>query len=395
MTAALRDPGWRVVAALSVTETVSWGIVYYAFSALLIPMGEELGASTAALTGAFSIALVISGVAGVAVGRYLDSHGPRRLMTAGSIAAAVLVAAWSQVDDLVAFYAVWCGLGLVMAAILYEPAFVVIAKQFRAPAQRQRALTALTLVAALASFIFLPLATALVEAHGWRDALLVLAAVLGVATIPLHALALPTARPAPEPGGHARPLAAGPVLRSSAFQLLTTAFFLASLTGIAVTILAIPYLRREGYSPEFAAFAAGLIGIAQIPGRIAFAALGARLPRTARVPAIFALITIGIAVLVTAPGRGATLAGLVLLGMGNGMATLARATVIADRHGTALYGTLAGVAASATTLARALGPVSAAALAALSGYTAMLWTLVALTGVAVVCAVGSERALTE
>ena len=44
-----------------------------------------------------------------------------------------------------------------MAAVLYEPAFVVLAKWFPAAGQRRRALTALTLVAALASFIFLPL----------------------------------------------------------------------------------------------------------------------------------------------------------------------------------------------------------------------------------------------
>jgi MFS family permease len=387
---------WRVVAALSITETVSWGIVYYAFSAMLLPMGRDLGASTAALTGAFSIALVVSGAAGVAVGRHLDTHGPRVLMTAGSLAATVLVIAWSQVGDLIAFYAVWCGLGLVMAAILYEPAFVVIAKQFPRPAARQRALTSLTLVAALASFIFLPLATALIEAQGWRHALLILAAVLGVITIPLHAVMLPAARPVPtrartERGPDA--LDARAVLRSRAFRLLAAGFFLASLTGIAMTILAIPFLRRQGYGADFAAFAAGLIGIAQIPGRVLFAALGGRLPVGARLPAIFSLIMIGIAVLVCVPGRGATLAGLVLLGMGNGMTTLARATVIADRHGTALYGTIAGVAASVTTFARALGPVSAAAVATVSGYTAMLCMLVALTALAALCAAGSERAL--
>ena len=55
-------------------------------------------------------------------------------------------------------------------------------------------MTALTLVAALASFIFLPLSQALIDAYGWRDALLVLAVVLAVVTIPLHALVL---RPAP------------------------------------------------------------------------------------------------------------------------------------------------------------------------------------------------------
>ena len=60
----------------------------------------------------------------------------------------------------------------------------------------------------------------------------------------------------------------------------------------------------------------------------------------------------------------AVLAGLVLLGMGNGMATLARATAIADLYGGASYGTINSVAAAGTTGARAAGPVVAAIYAA-------------------------------
>ena len=67
-----------------------------------------------------------------------------------------------------------------MARVLYEPAFVVLAKQFTDATERRRAMTVLTLVAALASFIFLPLSQALIDAYGWRDALLVLAGVLAV-----------------------------------------------------------------------------------------------------------------------------------------------------------------------------------------------------------------------
>ena len=117
----------------------------------------------------------MSALAGVVVGRHLDRHSPRTLMTAGSIAGAGLVVAWSQVDGLVAFYALWFAIGLVMAAVLYEPAFTVLAKHFHDAPERRRAMTAMTLVAALASFIFLPLSQALIDAYGWRDALLVLA----------------------------------------------------------------------------------------------------------------------------------------------------------------------------------------------------------------------------
>ena len=389
-----RTRGWGIVGALSITETVSWGILYYAFAVFLIPMQRELGLSTAELTGAYSLALLVSAVAGIAVGRYLDRHSPRGLMTAGSIAGTALVLAWSQVEGLIAFYVLWLAIGLVMAIVLYEPAFTVLAKWFPDADQRRRAMTALTRVAALASFIFLPLAQALVDAHGWRDALVILAVILGAITIPLHALVL---RRAPRPD-HAAPshgavssVAARDALRSVSFWLLSTAFFLGTFTGIAMTVHAIPFLLERGYGAAFAAFAVGLIGFSQIPGRIFFALIGSRLPRELAVSAAFALIAAGIAVLTGVNATAAVLAGLVLLGMGNGMATLARATTIADLFGGAAYGTINSVAAAGTTGARAAGPVVAAVYAAALGYGALLWTLTGLTAIAGLLAYWAER----
>jgi MFS family permease len=381
----VRSRAWAIVGALSITETVSWGILYYAFAAFLTPMRADLGLSTAELTGAFSLGLLVAGVAGIPVGRYLDRHSPRPLMTAGSIAGVALVVAWSQVDGLVAFYALWAAIGLVMATVLYEPAFTVLAKHFPVAEQRRQAMTAMTLVAALASFIFLPLTQALIDAHGWRDALLILAAILAVITVPLHALVL---RRAPRTAPHtATPtVSAGAALRSGPFWLLSAAFFLASVAGLAMMVHAIPFLIERGHSATFAAFAVGLVGVSQIPGRLLFAPLAALLRPPAATAALFVLIAAGIAVLVSVHATWAVIAGLVLLGMGNGMSTLARATSIADLFGSGAYGTIASVAAFLTTAARAVGPVAAAVYAAAFGYVALLWTLVAITLLAAVLA---------
>ena len=386
-----RSRAWAIVGALSITETVSWGVLYYAFSVFLLPMRRELGVSIAELTGAFSLALLISGVAGIGVGRYLDDRSPRGLMTAGSIAGVLLVLAWSRVESLVAFYALFSAIGLVMAVVLYEPAFTVIAKWFPVAEQRRRALTALTLVAALASFIFLPLSQALIDAHGWRDALVVLALILAAVTIPLHALVLRRA-PDARPSAHASEASysAADALRTWPFWLLSAAFFLATFTGIAMTVLAIPFLLERGYSAPFAAFAVGLVGFSQIPGRVLFATVGGRLPPPWETAGVFSLIALGIAVLVSVHGTVAAIAGLVLLGMGNGMTTLSRATRIADRYGTGAYGTIGGVAASFTTGARATGPVAAAAYAELVGFPALLWTLAALAAAAAALAYRAE-----
>jgi MFS family permease len=379
-----------VLACLAVTETVSWGILYYAFAVFLTPMADALGASDSQVTGAFSLALLISGATGIVVGRLLDRTSPRPLMTLGSLAGVALVVAWSQVHSVLALYAVWIGIGLVMATVLYEPAFVVLAKWFSEPASRRRALTALTLVAALASFIFLPVSQALIDAHGWRDALLILAAVLAAVTVPMHAVVL---RRAPASGTTrerqaSRP--AGEVLRAMPFWLLTGAFFLGTLAGTALVVHLVIFLTRDGHSPAFAAFAVGLIGLMQIPGRLLFGPIAAHAPRRVATATIFLAIAAGVTIIVLVEARAAVLLGVALLGMGNGMATLARATAIADLYGPAAYGLIGGVAASATTGARAAGPVFGAVWAAAVGYHALLWTFIALALLAAAMAYVAE-----
>ena len=381
---AWRSRRWAIAGTLSITETVSWGILYYAFAAFLLPMQSSLEVGAAQLTGAFSAGILMSALAGVAVGRHLDRHGPRALMTAGSVAGVALVLAWSQVETLAQLYAVWVGIGVVMAAVLYEPAFTVLAKQFPDAAERRRAMTSMTLVAALASFVFLPLSQALIERLGWRDALVVLALVLAAVTVPLHAAVLRA--PAAPPSGAGAvaddSVAARDALRSRPFWLLTAAFFLASVAAIAMTIHAIPFLVARGHSPAFAAFAVGLVGVSQIPGRLLFAPLAARLPRAWSTASVFALVSAGIAAVVAGAATWTVVAGLVLLGMGNGMATLARATAIAELYGARAYGTIASVAGGLTTAGRAAGPVAAAVFAAAFGYPALLWTLAALAALA-------------
>jgi MFS family permease len=213
--------------------------------------------------------------------------------------------------------------------------------------------------------------------------------ILGVITVPLHGLILRS--PATGPlalDEHAPELSVGPgeALRSAAFWRLSGAFFLATVTGIAMTVHAIPFLLQRGYGAGFAAFAVGLVGLSQIPGRLLFVPVANRLPRAQASASVFILIAAGIAFIVSIDASSAVPTGLVLLGMGNGMATLARATAIADLYGAGAYGTIAGVTGAMTTAARGVGPVTGALWAAAVGYSALLWTLVALSALAAVLA---------
>ena len=165
------------LAALCITQTTAWGVLYYALLAAVRPISEDTGWDPALITGAFSAGLIVSAVAGIAVGRILDRTGPRNLMIGGSLTALVLV---SVAPNLPLFAAGWLLAGTAQTAVLYQPAFTVISRWY-GPA-RVRPLTSLTLVAGFASTIFAPLTAALCDALGWRGAFLVLAGLLAVVT---------------------------------------------------------------------------------------------------------------------------------------------------------------------------------------------------------------------
>jgi MFS family permease len=384
--------GWVLVGALAVTETVSYGVLQYAFPVFLAPMEAELGWSRTAMTGAFSLASLVAGFAAVPAGRWVDRHGPRGLMTAGSVLAALLLLAWAVVDDLAVFYAVWAGLGVAMSAVLYEPAFAVLARWFHR--LRGRALTVLTFVAGFASVIFVPLATWLVQAHGWRNALLWLAAILAAATVIPHALLLrrdprdlglqPDGGAAVDDDGAAAPpvvipsVPADRAIRSASFRWLSIAFALSSLTTTALAVHLIPLLLERGWSAGFAGAALGALGLMALPGRLVFTPLGSRWPRPAVTAAIFLLGALGVAALLIGGGEGWVWACVVLFGAGFGAITPARAALVAEMYGPLEYGRINGVLAMWLALARAAAPVGASVLYTVAGgYAPVLWTLLA------------------
>jgi MFS family permease len=384
-----------MLAGLSFAETVSWGIVYYAFSVFIRPMEIELGWSRAQVTGAFSLALLVGGIAAVPVGHWLDAHGPRALMTAGSVAAVALLIAWSRVESLAGFYLVWIGLGLAMAAILYEPAFAIVAAWF--VRHRHRALTVLTVCAGLASTIFVPLAGWLLVRQGWRSAVATLAAILAATTIPIHALLLRrspqaiglgvdgdalTALPADDRRAEPSPAMIRDALGRRTFWMLTSAVVLSGLAAVATVVHLIPFLLGRQFPLATAALAAGGVGVMQLPGRLFYTPIRRRVSIVGSTATVLLVQAFALAWLPMVRGRIGLAVFVVAFGMGNGAATLVRATGIAELFDPAVYGRIGGLVAFFTAVARASGPIAAAlAYQELGSYFAVFWSLAALLAI--------------
>ncbi|WP_399495314.1 MFS transporter [Streptomyces sp. P9(2023)] len=379
-----------VLPALCATQITSWGIVYYAFPVLLPRLTADTGWSVDAATAAFSLALLVSAVAGIPVGRILDRRGPRAVMTAGSVLGTLALLVMAAAPNLAAFCVGWLLAGVAMAATFYPPAFAALTRWWGP--DRVRALTIVTLAGGLASTVFAPLTAALAERLSWRATYVVLAVILAAVTIPAHALALrapwPAAPPPPPASDHT------PIPRSRPFLLLAAAFTLSSFAMYAVVMGLIPLLTERGADATTAAWALGLGGAGQSFGRTLYSGLAARTSVTVRTVTLITLGAATTAALALIPGPMPLLVVLaVLAGVVRGNLTLLQATAVTDRWGTTDYGRLSAILGAPAHLAAALAPWAGAALAApLGGYPHLFAALAAFSLVAALLAAAASAA---
>jgi hypothetical protein len=299
-------------------------------------------------------------------------------MIAGGLLASALLAVWTLVPGVVALYVVWTGLGLCMAATLYEPAFVIVARAYDDASRRLRALAAVTLFGGLASTLFLPLTAVLLSNAGWRGAVIALAcAVVGSAAVTwMFAFrGWRAAAPAPPPSAARR---TDHTIASGRFAFIAATFAIASLASAAFTANLLPALGERGISPARAAMLGGLIGVMQLPGRalLLHGAIGSSPARLLAASLILQGAGLG------AVGLGSSLvviaAGTMLFALGAGLTTLVRPHLVQTLYSRASGGVLNGRIARRQQLARAAGPLAVAWLAGLVGYAAVFVVIAGL-----------------
>lgn len=377
-----------VLVALCVSVTLSYGVLYYAFTILAPAISVDTGWSATAVTTAFSVGGLTGAVAGIGVGRMLQRRGPRLVMTSGSLLGAVAVALVGLAPTYPVFVAAWLLVGLAGAGTFYPPAFAALTHWYGTG--RVRAITTLTLVAGFASTIFAPITAALGEGFGWRATYLVLAALLLVVTVPAHALALRLPWHPGTKAGHVRP--DREILTSRTFLLLAASSTLAALAMYASLVNLVPLLLHHGLSLQLAAWALGLSGAGQVAGRLAYPVLDRRLRPNARAASVIAAMGATLAALALVPGPALALMTIAVLGgAARGLFTLVGATMVSDHWGPQRYAAINGTFHAPIGIAAALAPALGAGVAAITGSYAALYgvlALVALLGAALAAAAG-------
>jgi MFS family permease len=265
----------------------------------------------------------------------------------------------------------------------------------------------------IGSVLLFPWVQTLITSVGWREACWALAILMVATLVPLNFL-LQRRHPQDlglEPDGDARPAADGsgpqPVdtvvnrewaavdwtvrraMRTGRFWWLVTGFATGLYSWYAIQVHQTRYLTENGFSPEVAAFALGLVGLTGIVGQIGLGALSDRIGREwawtlsglGYVACYVLLLLIKIEpspllmyLMVAAQGA-----------LGYGLASVfgaIPAEIFQGRH----YGSIFGVIGGASIAGGACGPWLTGALFDWTGnYVAAFWVAIGMSALSVLC----------
>lgn len=383
-----RTAPWRIVRLLAFTQILSWGSLYYAFAIVAPDIQREFGWRTEMVFGAYSLSLLVSGLLSTPVGMLLDRFGGRWVMGTGSLLAGIGLILLATTHAQWQYFLAWTLCGAAMAMVLYEAAFATINREFLRDSRK--GISIVTLFGGLASTVFWPLTLKLNGVLGWRDTFLVYAAVHLLLCLPMHAMLSTRLRFGNAAGAAtegARDYTLAQAVRDPAFWRLAFAFSANIFIFSALSVHLIPLLQRFGHSAGTAVLVAALIGPMQVAGRIAEMTFARHARPQAVGIVVFALLPAALlALALLGEHRPAIVGFCMLYGVSNGILTIVRGTIVQALFGRENYGAISGAMAGPSLIAKAGGPIAAAALASVNDSPRwLLYLLLAVSAVSLLC----------
>ncbi|RJP26857.1 MAG: MFS transporter [Candidatus Abyssobacteria bacterium SURF_5] len=382
--------GWWIVAATNIICMLGYGTWLYCFGVFFKPMMNEFGWTRAMTAGAYSFRGIQGGFAAPVVGWATDKYGPRIVVFIGTIIAGFGFIMMYFVESLIGFYMVYgVLLSIGMSAMLYLPAMTAIANWFNR--KRSRAMSILTLGAAIGGFICAPAAAYLIRFMGWRIAFVVLGLTVWVVALPLSLVIRhkpeemglrPDGDPPEEdppnetlvrsvagkpttPAG--RDWTLGQALASRTYWILALAFFLAAMTHAVVTVHAVPAITDMGINPEKAAFSLGLMTLLSIIGRLTFGWLGDMVEKRILFVLTYSFEAVGVLALMNVHSTATLYLFALLFGIGFGGEIPLNPAIRGQYFGRAAFGKIQGFMAPVTMMGSVIGPPVAGFLFDLTG----------------------------
>jgi predicted MFS family arabinose efflux permease len=384
-----------VIWSLGATQVIGYGTLFYSFAILAPAISASFGWAEQWAYGALSAALIIGGLVAPAAGKLADRVGAGRVMTWGSLAAALALVAAGLAPNGPVFVAALVAMEVAASFVLYAAAFVAIVQA--GAARATLSITHLTLIAGFASTLFWPFTTWLHGFLDWRQVHFVFAALNLLVCLPLHAWVASIARrrngaaalPPEVAGEIPAPVPPPPVRRRAIFLLMLAGFAAEGFVLTSILIHMVPLTAALGMGAA-GLWAATLFGPAQVASRLVNMVFGGRLPQVWLAVIAACLLPAGLLTLLgTTPWLPGALVFVVMFGMGSGLNSIINGTLPLELFGRAGYGAMVGWGSAARQFSAAFAPFGLSAMLAGLGVQPALVVLamLALLGVAAFAAI--------
>jgi MFS family permease len=386
-------PTTRTVAGLGFTQIVGWGTTYLMPSVLGRSIQDALSISSELVFAGITVMFGVGALCAPRIGKIVDRTGARWIMTVGSLAYGLALVALSMSQGPISYLAGWAVLGVASSLALSIPSSIAMV-QVAGPGAR-RAISQLTIIGGLASSVFWPATGMLDAAFGWRQTLLIYAAIHLLACAPVHFLVLPRRPPVHpvSPGGATAPASViAPSDLSRVYLLLSISLSFGAFVFTGVQVHMIEILRGLGHAPAPALLLASLIGPAQVGIRLFEMIFGHRysIMRSAVLGSAMLPIGIGLA-LIAGDGFAVALVVMLAYGMSNGLKAVQRATLPLALFGRAQFGAYMGRLALPQGIVSAASPPAMAAMLSQFGTPAALWLTLAAATVSLIAMIMLAR----
>jgi MFS family permease len=383
-TVLFRLSQWRPSLAISVwllglTQIIGYGTLYYGFA----PLAEDIAASfrwpVFWIFGAFSLALLTSGLIAPLVGRRVDRHGAAQVMAVGSVSAAASLVWTALAPNPSFFFAGLVAMQLASTLVFYDAAFAQLVQ--KGGPSSGRLITLLTLIAGFASTIFWPLTVSLKAWFSWREIFLIFAGLNLAICAPTHfwltrqhAHSISSTDPQ---DGKAVPIdvkngSLPPELRPRAMFLVTWGFALTGFLLMAILAQMVPLLTAMGLG-SFSVVVSALFGPSQVVIRFANMTLGSgRHPLHVTLAMAVLLPVAALVLAFSAPSVAGAAVFASILGFASGLRSIVQGTLPLALFGPTGYAARLGRMAAVRLLLGAIAPFVLAYLMQLFGPSAAL-----------------------
>lgn len=360
--------GWVILAASVAAMTVVSGLAAWSLGLYVRPLEEEFGWSRAQVSIGFSAGILVSGLAGPAIGRLVDRFGPRSSVIAGSILAALTFQLLAATGSLWQWYLFSAINAAARQMMFFIPFQALTSRWF--DRRRGAALSILGIGFSLGGFVVLPLLALVIEVTDWRGGFVFSGVISAGLVLPLAIFVLrddPTPEETEAFGeardrqGVSRPAAASVTLaqavRLPIFWVLAIGLMLFFYGMIGWTVHLVPFFESRDLSRETAALLVSLASGAGILSRLALGTIVDRFERFERLgAALIALLAVAMGVLLLHAGIPGILIFLGLWVIGTTTGSMVEALTLTRAFGMAHFATILGAIVVIETLGEILSP---------------------------------------